>query len=169
MCRVPYWVIGPRVTETELAKRSFDQIVYVTDYTTDSLSGLPYALALAQDYNAQLEFVHVADRPTMGPFHFGNSRSTAFRKRLESIVGSGMNVLQKLEFSVQEGDRVEALVRIAASLHASVIVLNTRRSEDPVPSYALWPIIVQVLQLALCPVLLLRDPTRTTFEEERRD
>src|SRR5579864_2831361 len=102
-------IIGPQVAPLELAKGELVQIVYVTDYTLGSLDGLPYALALSQDYGARLGFVHVADGLTMGPFHFGNSRIVAFRKRLESLLHSSEGLLQESEFAVQEGDRVEGL------------------------------------------------------------
>ena len=62
----PMLIIGPRVTQMELAKRELERIVYVTDFTTSSLDGVPYALALAQDHDAQLRFVHVAEETTMG-------------------------------------------------------------------------------------------------------
>ncbi len=155
----PVLIIGPRVTEPELAKSNLERIVYVTDYTRDSLDGLPCVLALAQDYNAQVKFVHVAEGTTMRPFHFGNSRIFAFRKRLESMVASGGALLRDSEFAVQEGDRPWGIVRIATNLRANLIVLNLRRMPEGTAPYPLWPIAVQVLRLALCPVLMVRGPS----------
>ena len=100
--------------------------MYVTNFTASSLDGVPYALALAQDHDAELKFVHVAEESPMRPFHFGNSRIVAFRKQLESLVASGNGLLQGSEFVVQEGDRAEGLVRIAANLHANLIVMSAR-------------------------------------------
>ncbi len=155
----PALVVGPRVTETELAKGDLERIVYVTDFTPGSLDGLPYTLDLAQDHDAQVKLVHVTDETTMGPFHFGNSRIMAFRKRLESLISSGKGMPQESGFTVQEGDRAEGLVRIATNLHARLIVLNARRVPNETPPYPLWPIAVKVLRLALCPVLLVRRPS----------
>lgn len=162
----PILIIGPRVTATELAKRNLERIVYVTDYTTGSLEGLPYALALAQDHDAQVKFVHVAAETTMGPFHFGNSRIVRFRKTLESMVASGEALLQESEFAVQEGHRAQGMVRIAENLHASLIVLNARGIPDETPPYPLWPIAVQLLRLALCPVLIVRGSSAEYFRRE---
>ena len=142
-------ITGPKVTPMELAKGDLDRIVYVTDCTTSSLDGLPYALALAQDHDAQVRFVHVAEGTTMGPLHFGNSRLVSFRKRLEGLVASGKGYLQESEFTVQEGDRAEGLVKIAANLHASMIVMSARET-------LLWPIASQVVCRAHCPVLTVR-------------
>jgi nucleotide-binding universal stress UspA family protein len=151
----PVLIIGPNVTQMELAKGDLERIVYVTDYTTSSLDGLPYALALAQDHDAQVKFVHVSAETTMRPFHFGNSRIVAFRKRLESLVASGKGLLQESESVVQEGDRAEALVRIACNLHAGLIVMSVRGNQAPL----LWPIASQVVCRAPCPVLTVRGPS----------
>ena len=149
-------IVGPSVTQMELAKGELERIVYVTDFTTRSLDGVPYALALAQDHDARLRFVHVAEGTTMGPFHFGNSRIVAFRKRLESLVASGKGLLQESEFAVGEGDRAEGLVRIAANLHANLIVMSARGIPEKASPYLLWPIAGQVVCCAHCPVLTVR-------------
>jgi len=149
----PMLVIGPRV---ERAKGELERIVYVTDHTTSSLEGLPYALALAQDHDARLSFVHVAEGTTMGPFHFGNSRIVAFRKRLESLVASGKGLLQESEFAVGEGDRAERLVRIAGNFHANLIVMSAHEIPGKTSRYLLWPIAGQVVCCARCPVLTVR-------------
>lgn len=162
----PILILGPRVTETDLAKPSLERIVYVTDYTTGSLDGLPYAIALARDHNAHMQLVHVADEAAIGPFHFGNSRTFAFRKRLESLLGLEKGVLGESEFAVQEGDRAKGLVRIATNLHTGLIVLNARRVSNETASYPLWPIAIQAIRLALCPLLIVRGPSSQYFRRE---
>ena len=152
----PMLIIGPRVVQMELAEGELARIVYVTDFTIGSLEGVLYALALAQDHDAQLAFVHVAEEPTMGPFHFGDSRIVAFRKRLESLVAPGKGLVQGSEFTVGEGNRAEGLVRIAANLHASVIVMSARGN----PAQLLWPIASRVVCRAHCPVLTVRKLSR---------
>ncbi|MBZ5572897.1 MAG: universal stress protein [Acidobacteriia bacterium] len=148
----PVLIIGPRVAQMELAEGELERILYVTDFTISSLDGVSYALALAEDHDAQLRFVHVAEETTMSPFHFGNSRTVAFRKRLESMVASGKGFLQKSESVVQEGDRAEGLVRIASNLHASLIVMSAGGNQPPL----LWRTASQVIRRAHCPVLTVR-------------
>ncbi len=152
----PALIVGPRVTETELANCGLERIVYVTDYTSGSLDGVPYTLALAQGHDARVKLVHVADETTICPFHFGNSRTVTFQKRLESLVGSGNGILEDSRLAVQEGDRAEGVVRIATNLHARLIVLNAPRSPNETSPYHVWPIVAKVLRVAHCPVLLVR-------------
>ncbi|MBZ5664153.1 MAG: universal stress protein [Acidobacteriia bacterium] len=130
--------------------------MYVTDYTTSSLEGLPYALALAQDHDARLRFVHVAEGTTIGPFRFGNSRIVVFRKPLENLVASAKGLLQESEFAVGEGDRAEGLVRIAANFHANLIVMSAHEIPGKTSPYLLWPVAGQVVCCAHCPVLTVR-------------
>jgi len=148
----PMLIIGPQVSQMELAKGELERIIYVTDYTISSLDGLPYALALARDHNGQLKFVHVAEETTIGPFHFGNSRIVGFRKRLESLIASGKSCLRESEFTVQEGDRAGGLARIAANLRANMIVMSVRGDATQL----LWPMTGQVVCRAHCPVLITR-------------
>jgi nucleotide-binding universal stress UspA family protein len=149
----PMLIIGPQVTEMELAKRKVERMIYVTDYTISSLDGVPYALAFAQDHEALLNVVHVAGETTLGPFHFGNSRIVGFQKRLESLIASGKGChLRESEFAVQEGNRAEGLVRIAANLRAGMIVMSARGNAVQL----LWPMAAQVVSRARCPVLFTR-------------
>jgi len=152
----PLLIVGPNVTQMELAKGELERIVYVTDFTTSSLDGVPYAIALARDYDAQIKFVHVAEEAPMRPFHFGDSRIVAFRKRLESLVASGKGLLPESEFIVGEGDRADGLVRIAANLHANLIVMSARGIPGKTSPYLLWPIAGQAVCCAHCPVLTVR-------------
>jgi len=152
----PMLIVGPRVTAMELAKGEPEQIVYVTDYTLSSLDGLPYTLALCQDHGAQLRFVHVSEGFTTGPFHYGNSRIVAFRKRLESLLGSVAGLQHESEFVVQEGDRVEGLVTIAVNLHASLIAMSARSVPEKATPCLMWPIATEVVCRAYCPVLIAR-------------
>lgn len=154
--RCPMLIIGPRVPPMELAKGQLERIVYVTDYTISSLDGLPYTLALSQDHDAQLRFVHVSETPVTGPFHFGNSRIVAFRKRLERLLDSVEGLPQESEFTVQEGDRVEGLVTIAANVHASLIVVSARGVPERIAPCLMSPIAAQVVCRAHCPVLIAR-------------
>jgi nucleotide-binding universal stress UspA family protein len=151
----------------ELAKGELERIAYVTDFTISSLDGVPYALALAQDHVAQLRFVHVAEETTMGPVHFENSTVVAFRKHLDSLVAPGKGLLQGSEFVVGEGDRAEGLVRIAANLHVSLIVMSARRIPERIAPCLMWPTATQVVCRAHCPVLIARrlSFSRKTFDE----
>jgi nucleotide-binding universal stress UspA family protein len=156
MVPCPVLIIGPEVTHTELAKGALARIVYVTDFSISSLDALPYVVALAQDNEAQLMLVHVAEETTMGPFQYGNSRSVAFRKRLESLVPARTGFLCESEFVVGYGDRAEGLVRVAANVNASLIVMGARGT--PEEASARLPLLIgdQVVCRAHCPVLTVR-------------
>jgi len=146
-------IIGPKVTQTELAKGGLKPIVYVTDVTAGSLRALPYALALAQDHDARLMLVHVTEETTMAPFYYGNSISVGFRKQLDSLVPAGSGLLCKPEFVLGSGDRAEGVVRVAANAKASLIVMAARGT--PAEAFARLPSLIggQVVCRAHCPVL----------------
>jgi nucleotide-binding universal stress UspA family protein len=155
MVPCPVLVIGPEVTYTELAKKALDRIVYVTDFSISSLEALPYAAALARDNEAQLTLVHVPEETTMGPVYYGDSRSFAFRKRLESLVPANSGFLCKSEFVVEYGNRAGGLVRVAANLNASLIVMSVR-GITAASAGMLWPGDSETVCRAQCPVLMVR-------------
>lgn len=152
----PVLIIGPEVTHREHAKFVLERIAYVTDFSTSSLDALPYALALALDNDAKLTLVHIAQETTTGPFHYGDSRSVAFRKRLESLIPATGTLLAESEFVVGNGDRTEGLVRVAVNLNASLIVVSARGTPAKTSAPMLWPIVGQVVWRAPCPVLIVR-------------
>ena len=155
MVPCPVLIIGPAVTYTELARKALERIVYVTDFSTSSLEALPYAVALAQDNEAQLALVHVAEETTMGPLHYGNPRNVIFRKRLESLLGSIPGSFCKPEFIVEYGDRAKGLVRVAANVKASLIVMSARGISATVSARVSWFVGGQIVCHAHCPVLMV--------------
>jgi nucleotide-binding universal stress UspA family protein len=154
MVPCPVLIIGPNVTQAELAKGGLERIVYVTDFSTSSLDALPYALTLAPDNGAQLALVHVAEETTMGLSYYGDSRSVVFRKRLENLVPVRSGFLS--EFVIGEGDRVEGLLRVTANLNASLIVMSAREISAEASAPVLGLVAGQVVCRAHCPVLMVR-------------
>lgn len=152
----PVLIVGPEVTQKELAKAALQRIVYLTDFTAGSLRALPYALALAQDHEARLMLVHVTEETTMAPFYHGNSRSVGFRKQLESLVPVGSDLLCEPEFVLGCGDRAEGVARVAANAKAGLIVMGARGT--PAEGLAGLPSLIggQVICRAHCPVLTVR-------------
>jgi len=149
MIPCPMLLVGPRIKLEQMTNGDPEQLVYVTDFTTGSLDALPYAIALAQDYGAQIKFIHVAEEAPARPFHFGNSRIVGFRKRLETLAASGEGLLPESELIVKEGDRIEGVTQIAARLNASLIVMNSRESPTQ-----LWSRLAGELACrAHCPIL----------------
>lgn len=155
MVPCPVLIIGPEVTYTQLAKKALERIVYVTDFSISSLEALPYAVALARDNETQLALVHVAEETTMGPFHYGDSRTVAFQKRLDSLLGSTLGFFGKSEFVVGYGDRAEGLLRVAANLNAGLIVMSVRRTPAGASTRVLRPVDGRVVCRAPCPVLMV--------------
>lgn len=149
MMTCPTLIVGPRIKLEQMTNGDPEQLVYVTDFTTGSLDALPYAIALAQDYGAQIKFIHVAEEAPARPFHFGNSRIVGFRKRLETLAATGEGLLPESELIVKEGDRIEGVTQIAARLNASLIVMNSRESPTQ-----LWSRLAGELACrAHCPIL----------------
>ena len=55
--KVPVLTVGPAVTSR--ASEQFNCVLFATDFTAQSLAGLPYAVSMAREYRAHLVLLHV--------------------------------------------------------------------------------------------------------------
>jgi hypothetical protein len=146
----PILIVGPRVTETELAKRNLERIVYVTDYTTGSLASLPYALALAEDRHRSSWCM--SPKRLQRPFPFRELQDCDFSKKIRENGCIEKSTPAGIGVCCSRGRSRAESVRIAANLHASMIVMSARGNLGQL----LWHRAGQVVCQAHCPVLIVR-------------
>ena len=55
---VPVLTVGPAVSRSR-SDKGFHCVLFATDFTAESLAGLPYAVSMAREYQAHLVLLHV--------------------------------------------------------------------------------------------------------------
>jgi nucleotide-binding universal stress UspA family protein len=141
-------------------------ILFPTDFSAESLNGLPYALSLANEQGTRLILQHVIEP---SPDFLGGSRYSANDvirlrsqqkhrafERLHSVVGTRKMALQPL-YMVQFGDAADVILSTAERLQTKTIVMGLKPKEYvEVVSHLAWSVASRVVSESRCPVLTVR-------------
>lgn len=157
---VPVLLIGPQVAPDLLAEGRFARVLFPTDLSPASLAALPMAVSLAQENRAELVLLHIVHPAGSVPVEFDGGDLT------EQLCSSSQDRLRQIadhcgyEFvraHVEVGFALEGILRNAAELRASLIVLGVRPTAPRVRSHIPWAIAHRVVCEARCPVLTVRE------------
>ena len=148
----PVLTVGPHVPDPPTGP-PFRQILVATDYSAGSLHALPYALSLAQTFQARVAVVHAVD-----PFTITTQASKIQeqeRERLKVLVPRDTSVA--VEFQVQFGLPADVILNIAEKQKADLIVMGVHATGALAASTHLPGAIThRVVCCASCPVLTVK-------------
>ncbi|MGA9544960.1 MAG: universal stress protein [Candidatus Sulfotelmatobacter sp.] len=170
----PVLTIGPHVPAGESGAPKLRRILFATDFGPASAKAFPYALSLAEDYQAKLVLLHmvppmpVAD---LGPAAYGPSGYAAELftewqrttrddsvRRLKELVPNNTNLVAEPEYVAGTDFLPEGILDAAATHRIDLIVMGANRTPSPrMAAHIPWAITHEVLCHAECPVLTVRD------------
>jgi nucleotide-binding universal stress UspA family protein len=149
----PVLTAGPAVSAraTHAAAAELNQILYATDFSPESLAAARYAISLAKDHHAELILLHAL--PNADP---GQVNSAFHTLRDVVPLGAGLGSQQKC--LVERGAPAEAILNVAASHRADLIILGLRSAKGRLTAATHFArsIAYQVVTQASCPVLTVR-------------
>lgn len=153
----PVLTVGPHVRDWAHDDQ-IKSILFATDFTSESLAAAPYALSLAQEFQAYLNLLHVIELPRIGDLvHAGDLIDSSIRL-LRNIVPPEAERWCAPEFFAECGPVAEKILETAATHDADLIVLGIRGSTG-VPGAATHlprTIAHKIVSQAQCPVLTVR-------------
>jgi nucleotide-binding universal stress UspA family protein len=117
--RCPALTVGPQIKAT---RTDFRQILYATDFSDDSLAGLPYALSFAETYASGLVLVHALERLSDSPYFDGRMATVHLRK----LVPSRLPPAAGPELIVEMGSPATVIIEAAEKVAADLIVIGAR-------------------------------------------
>jgi nucleotide-binding universal stress UspA family protein len=165
----PVLTIGPNVPQVS-GPVEFKRILFATDFGPTSAKAFPYALSLAEDYQAQLVLVHMVpplQSPDLGPAAYGPSSYAAeeFTKwqrtmkdestrKLRALLPPQTKLAAEPECVVGMDFLPEGILEIASVHRSELIVMGANRTSAPrVAAHMPWALTHEVLCHAHCPVL----------------
>jgi nucleotide-binding universal stress UspA family protein len=162
----PVLTVGPHSPRQEdtIVSDSTRPILFATDFSTESMAALPYAISYANRRNCQLVLMHV--HPPV-PEVIGNRWYTAgdvveMGKKAKDIAKQKLLALiapnelkQKPVAIVRTGVVEEAIVQTADELHALGIAIGLKPHGD-VAAHLRWSTAYNIVCRATCPVLTVR-------------
>ena len=146
------FTLGPRVAAAggEASPNLLERILYITDFSVESLSAAPYAVSLASRARAQLVLAY-AGKDGQAP------QTEAARQTLRDLVPLGTRLAMRPRCLVEPGALAEVALRLAAAENAHLLVLGIPREEEI--ASRLQPSITGAWRISLqapCPVLTVR-------------
>jgi nucleotide-binding universal stress UspA family protein len=147
----PVLTVGPKVLGEVPEDASVERVLYATDFSPAAASAAAYALSLAQEQQAVLTMLHVADCER-GSEADG---SAEMAERLKSLVPPEADPWCTPRCEIKSGPPADGILEAACELKADLIVMGVRHPDfsfghlPPATAY-------KVVCRAPCPVLTVR-------------
>jgi nucleotide-binding universal stress UspA family protein len=155
LAQCPVLTVGPKASDQPPVEGDFRHILYPTDFSPACESALPYALSLAQEHQARLTLLHVAqDIDGVSAKSLSESREFLIH-RLEKLVPPGAELWCEPESAVGFGPPVEGILQVATARKSDLIVLGIR-GDGGLLGHLLSNKAYKIVCQAPCPVLTVR-------------
>jgi len=154
----PVLTVGPNLSQDAGRRLEMKEILFATDFTTESLEAVPYAVSLAQEHQAHLTLLHVVERPSVGELVHGQNYVESTQRLLRKLVTAEADVWCEPRCVVECGNAAQKILETATARGADLIVLGVRGTagHEGVASHLLSSTAHTVLTQAQCPVLTVR-------------
>jgi nucleotide-binding universal stress UspA family protein len=149
--RCPALTVGPQIRAARTT--DFQQILYATDFSDDSLAGLPYALSFAERYTSRLVLVHALEGLSESPYLDGRMATVQLRELLPSRLPSA----GAPEIMVEMGSPANVIIEAAEKVAADLIVIGARGAGSLARLASHFGSVAhKIVCRAACPVLTVR-------------
>jgi nucleotide-binding universal stress UspA family protein len=149
---VPILTIGPGVSRSQTSE-GFRCVLFATDFTSESLAGLPYAVSMAREYRAHLVLLHVI-RQFKKEEILGELSASDAIYHLGQLVPTDARLCHRPDLEVKYGVPAQNIIDTASQCGADLIVLGVRKGDVfGIATHVGRTIAHQVVVSAACPVL----------------
>jgi nucleotide-binding universal stress UspA family protein len=145
----PVLTVGPYADQTRGVDGQIREILYATDFTSETQAAAAYAVSLAEEFQARLVFLHVVPRLEPNDLVKASDVVESSKALLQKLMPEEAADWCKAEYFVEQGNPAEKILELA----------RFRESETGVPGAATHlPISTahKVVSHATCPVLTVR-------------
>lgn len=131
------------------------RVLFATDFSAASLAALPWAVSVAQEFNAPLTMLHVCPHLKGEAAHDRERVITALQDQERNLLASVSNQVHDAQFEIQIGAPATTILEVAAAQGVDLIILGLKPASsfsERVP----WQQAYQIVCEAACPVLTVR-------------
>jgi nucleotide-binding universal stress UspA family protein len=149
----PVLTVSPKARTTWGPDHRLARILYATDFSTNSLNALPYALSLAKVSHAELLLLHVPESsaPSSPEIIQG------YHQHLNALIPTEDRNWCASDTLVESGDPGRVIVSAAAKYNVDFVVIGAHAIEGALTSFQVpLSIAYRVVAHAHCPVLRVR-------------
>jgi len=154
----PVLTVGPHADAARGSDGQVREILYATDFSSESKTAAEYAASMAQEFQARLVLLHVVPKMEPNDLVMDTDVVQSAKKLLQGLVPDEAKAWAKTEYYVEQGNPAEKILEMAELRDSDIIVLGVK-PEQGVPGAATHlPIatVHKVVSHATCPVLTVR-------------
>jgi len=150
--------VGPFTPREPQRGGQISDILFATDFSPESMAAAPFAISLAQEYQARLTLLHVIDDAKAGEFVAPTDLVPASERLLRNLVPPDAELWCEPKCVVERGDSAEKILDVAGRTTADLIVLGVRKPGGVAGAATHLPIATahKIVSHARCPVLTVR-------------
>ncbi|ACH38679.1 universal stress protein Usp [Citrifermentans bemidjiense Bem] len=144
--------------------RSFDKILFATDFSESSDHAFEYALTMAKQFDSQLTILHVINEPVdLRGFYVPHISFENLEKEIEEgaekmmgkFCASRLSGFTNYQCAIVTGVPWEEILKRAENDHSSCIVMGTQ-GRSGIDHLLFGSTAERVVRKALCPVVTVR-------------
>jgi nucleotide-binding universal stress UspA family protein len=155
--KCPVLTVGPHSPSDPPREAKFRKIVFATNFGEGSSAAAAYAMALAQEYQANLTLLHVIEPPRAGELVRPHELEAGALARLGGLVTKDAELWCEPKAIVLQGAPSERILETAEKENADLIVIGVREAKAVVRATHMPTAVAhQVISHASCPVLTVR-------------
>jgi nucleotide-binding universal stress UspA family protein len=154
----PVLTVGPHADPSRESDGQIREVLYATDFASESPAAAAYAVSLAEEFQARLVLLHVVPKLEPNDLVMASDVMESSRTLLQKLVPAEARAWCKPEYFVEEGHPAEKILDLAHFRESDLIVLGVK-PEAGLPGAATHlPIATahKVISQATCPVLTVR-------------
>lgn len=147
--------VGPHVKNEAPHEIDLKNILFATDFGPGAARAAEYAFSLAQEHEARVTAVHVAEESVAHTPEGEKRVCQVAIDRMKRFVSPDCDDWCKTEFRVPFGEPVHEILQQAASTHADLIVMGAK-TRTSLAGHVPLTVAYNVAAKATCPVLTVR-------------
>ncbi len=154
---VPVLVVGPYVRREPETTTRMKRILFATDFSEASLAGLPYAISLAEENQAELDILRVVPPPKSRELVHPSELMDATVRQMKQLVPMEAEAWCKPRCLAEIGEPAQKILQVAELSKADLIVLGVKRVYRALGvTHIPWTIAHKIIAEACCPVITVR-------------
>ena len=154
----PVLTVGPHADPARESDGQIREILFATDFASESNGAAGYAVSLAQEFQARLAMLHVISEPRAGDLVADCDVEESSRALLQKLVPSGAEAWCKPEYFVEHGNPAARILDLARLRESDLIVLGVKPEAGVHGAATHLPVatVHKIVSQATCPVLTVR-------------
>ena len=154
----PVLTVGPQANFCQDRSGKFHQVLFATNFSSDSREAAACAVSLALESEAHLTMMHVIAEQQAGDLVSPTDVSNSVKELLRDALPIEARGWCKVEYLVKRGNAAERILETAQHKHSDLIVIGVKKETGVPGASTHLPIstALKVVSRATCPVLTVR-------------